>query len=97
MAVAQPQPAPHHHAEVKPEQRVREQRAVDPHMGCDRPAEIAGEQERTEDRGRRKPTIGAKIFSSSCPGLTRASTSYFALATKTWMAGTSSAKTRFAL
>ena len=37
------------------------------------------------------------LFPSSCPGLSRASTSCFFAATKTWMAGTSSAKTRFAL
>jgi hypothetical protein len=38
---------------------------------------------------------GRKLPFPSCPRLSRASTSYFP--TKTWMAGTSSAKTRFAL
>src|SRR6185436_12872334 len=51
--VAQPQPAPYHQAEIKPEQRVREQGAADPHMRGHGAAEIAGEQDRAEDRGRR--------------------------------------------
>src|SRR5436190_21710843 len=52
-AVTQPEPAPHHQTEIEAEQREREQRTVDPQMGCDRAAEIAGEQDRTQDRGRR--------------------------------------------
>src|SRR5690349_11632726 len=52
-AVAQPQPGPQHQAEIEPEQRVREQRAIDPDVRCDGATEIAGEQDRTEDRRRR--------------------------------------------
>ena len=38
-----------------------------------------------------------EFYWSSCPALCRASTSFVLPVFKTWMAGTSSAKTRFAL
>ena len=53
IAVAQPQPSPYHQAEIKSEQRVREQGTADPHMRGHRATEIAGEQDGAEDRGRR--------------------------------------------
>src|SRR5229473_7180300 len=51
--VAEPQPAPHHQAQIEPEQRVGEQRAADPHMRRHRAAEVASQQDRAQDRGRR--------------------------------------------
>src|SRR5712671_1807185 len=51
--VAQPQPAPHHQAEIKPEQDVAEQRAADPQMRCHRAAEITGQEDRAKNGGRR--------------------------------------------
>src|SRR4051812_28017735 len=51
--VAQPQPAPHHQAEIEPEQSVAEQRAADPKVRRDCASEIAGQQDRAQDRGRR--------------------------------------------
>jgi hypothetical protein len=51
--VAQPQSAPHHQPKIKSEQEVREQWAADPQVRRHRTAEIAGEQDRAEDRGRR--------------------------------------------
>src|SRR5674476_966592 len=51
--VAQPQPAPHHQPEIEPEQRMGEQRAANPYMRGHGAAEIAGQQDCTENRGRR--------------------------------------------
>src|SRR5882762_11894919 len=47
--VTEPQPAPHHQAQIEPEQCVGEQRAADPHMRCHRAAEIAGQQDRAQE------------------------------------------------
>src|ERR1700733_10000857 len=52
--IAQPQAAPHHHAEIETEQNVGEQRASDSHMRSHRAAEIAGHQDRSDERGRRE-------------------------------------------
>src|SRR5450631_2163359 len=51
--VAQPEPTPQHQAEIEPEQRMGEQRTADPQVRGHRAAEIAGQQDRTQDRGRR--------------------------------------------
>jgi len=40
------------------------------------------------------PVVDVNFPNSSCPGLSRASTSYFISEAKTWMAGTSPAMTK---
>src|SRR5260370_1493490 len=49
--IAEPQPAPHHQAQIEPEHRVGEQRAADPHMRRHRAAEIGSQHDLASDRG----------------------------------------------
>src|ERR1700694_94476 len=51
--VAQPEPAPYYQPKIEPVQRVGKERTGDPPMRCHRGAEIAGQQDRAENRGGR--------------------------------------------